>query len=197
MDVEMENLEFIGFPKMARLTRAMSISEKIDGTNAQVFITELTYNSASKIIFQKDGLTMYAGSRTKWITPEDDNAGFARWCKANAEELMQLGTGQHFGEWWGQGIQRNYGLKEKRFSLFNTHRWTDSRPACCGVVPLLYEGLFDTKMIELTLEALRVEGSRAAKGFMNPEGIIVFHTAAGIGFKKTLDKDDMPKSLAG
>jgi hypothetical protein len=28
---------------------------------------------------------------------------------------------------------------------------------------------------------------------MNPEGIIVYHVAAGIGFKKTLDNDDQPK----
>jgi len=100
----MENLEFVGFPKMARLSRPMTITEKIDGTNAQIFITELAYDNTSKIILQKDGLTMYAGSRNKFITPEDDNAGFAKWCKANAEELMLLGSGQHFGEWWGQGI---------------------------------------------------------------------------------------------
>ncbi len=46
------------------------------------------------------------------------------------------------------------------------------------------------------LEGLRGNGSYAAPGFMKPEGIVIFHVAANMGFKKTLDKDDMPKSLA-
>ena len=32
--------EFIEFPKMARLSRECVITEKIDGTNAQIFIEE-------------------------------------------------------------------------------------------------------------------------------------------------------------
>lgn len=40
---------------------------------------------------------------------------------------------------------------------------------------------------------LRDEGSVAAPGFMKPEGIVVFHVAAGVSFKKTLEKDDQPK----
>jgi hypothetical protein len=31
---------------------------------------------------------------------------------------------------------------------------------------------------------------------MRPEGVIVFHVAANIGFKKTLERDEEPKSLA-
>lgn len=177
-------MDFVGFPKMARLSRDIIITEKLDGTNAQILITE-------------DG-EIRAGSRTRWITPEDDNYGFARWVFGNKEELLKLGVGRHFGEWWGQGIQRNYGLKEKRFSLFNTSRWSDDsvRPECCSVVPVLFEGPFNTLVIELELDLLRTEGSLAAPGFMKPEGIIVFHTTANIGFKKTLENDELPKSLA-
>ena len=178
-------MEFQGFPKIPRLSREMIISEKLDGTNAQIFITE-------------DG-EMLAGSRTRWITPEDDNYGFAQWVKENRAELCKLGFGRHFGEWWGQGIQRNYGLKEKRFSLFNVERWADDavRPACCHVVPELYRGQFNTNIIELELDLLRTDGSKAAPGFLKPEGIIIFHTAANMGFKKTLDKDEQPKSIPG
>jgi hypothetical protein len=43
------------------------------------------------------------------------------------------------------------------------------------------------------LSKLREEGSLAAPGFMNPEGVVVFHLAAGMGFKKTLEKDEVPK----
>jgi hypothetical protein len=58
------------------------------------------------------------------------------------DDLLTLGPGRHFGEWWGAGIQRRYGLTEKRFSLFNVTRWGEARPACCHVVPTLYRGPF-------------------------------------------------------
>lgn len=181
--------EFVPFTKIARLTREITVTEKIDGTNASIHITE-------------DGQFL-VGSRTRWITPEDDNYGFAKWAYTNRNELMQLGVGAHFGEWWGQGVQRNYAQTRKRFSLFNTHRWTDDtiRPACCDVVPILYTGILDEfevmKGVKSALKTLREQGSLASPGFMQPEGIIIYHHAAGIYFKKTLDKDDEWKGKAG
>jgi hypothetical protein len=173
---------FEEFPKISRLSRECVITEKIDGTNAQVIIT--------------DAGELYTGSRTRLITPEDDNAGFARWVQANRDEVLKLGPGRHFGEWWGQGIQRGYGLKEKRFSLFNTTRWTDVvRPTCCHVVPELFRGTFSTEVAQFVLNKLATDGSSASPGFMKPEGIVIFHTAAGICFKKTIEKDDQPKSM--
>jgi hypothetical protein len=175
-------MEFVEFPKIARLSRECVITEKIDGTNAQICITE-------------DG-EFLTGSRTRWITPQDDNAGFSRWANEHKGELMKLGVGRHFGELWGQGIQRSYGLKEKRFSLFNTARWSDDlvRPSCCFVVPVLYQGIFDTEQALLTLDFLKLHGSQASPGFMKPEGIVIFHTASNLCFKKTIEKDDIPKS---
>ena len=175
-------MEFQEFPKIARLSRECIITEKIDGTNASIVITE-------------DG-EFLTGSRTRWITPTDDNYGFAKWAAANKEELLKLGPGSHYGEWWGLGIQRNYGLKEKRFSLFNTARWSDAavRPACCSVVPVLYSGLFSTILICEALGNLAQYGSIAAPGFMKPEGIVIWHEAARMYFKKTIEKDDAPKS---
>lgn len=190
-------MEFQEFPKMPRLSREVVITEKIDGTNAQVAIVEMEGFSIPGAIYQNDGLALFAGSRTRWITPIDDNYGFARWCLEHAEELLLLGPGRHFGEWWGQGIQRNYGMKEKRFSLFNVSRWADDtiRPACCHVVPELYRGIFDTGDAMNALHILKRDGSKAAPGFMKPEGIVVFHTAGNVGFKKTIEKDETPKSL--
>lgn len=194
--------EFFEFPKMARLSRECVITEKIDGTNAQVRITE-------------DG-QMLVGSRSRWITPEQDNFGFAAWAYDHREELMTLGVGAHFGEWWGQGIQRKYGMTEKRWSLFNVLRWcmhgetpkriatADQRivkmqcvlPPCCHLVPVLYRGEFTTEACEKALTELRVSGSKAAPGFDKPEGIVCFHIAGNVGFKKTLEKDNEPKTLA-
>ena len=176
-------MEFEKFKKIPRFNRDVVITEKIDGTNGQICITE-------------DG-EFLVGSRNRWITPENDNAGFARWAYENKEELMKLGKGHHYGEWWGQGIQRKYGLTEKRFSLFNTSMWSDDevRPACCSVVPVLYEGLLCDEAIELVTDRLRTFGSVAAEGFMKPEGIVIFHTAAGQYFKITLENDQIPKGL--
>ena len=177
--------EFNMFPKMGRWSRDVIITEKLDGTNAQIFIDDL-------------GKTMMVGSRKRWIVPGDDNYGFAAWAIDNSEELIaKLGPGQHFGEWWGQGIQRKYGLSEKRFSLFNVTRWNDPdvRPACCHVVPTLWEGPMEDANEEAwnRLEILEQQGSTAAPGFMNPEGIIIFHTAGRVGFKKTVKDDDKHK----
>jgi len=174
--------EFMGFQKIARLSRECTITEKIDGTNAQVFIT--------------DAGEFLTGSRTRWITPEDDNFGFSRWAHEHKAELLQLGPGQHFGEWWGGKIQRGYGVAEKRFSLFNTARWNAETPPppCCGVVPVLYVGEFTTAAVNAALDALARGGSIASPGFMKPEGVVVYHSAAKCYFKKTLEKDEEPKS---
>jgi hypothetical protein len=175
----MEGQPFKEFPKIPRLSRECVITEKIDGTNGVICITE-------------DG-DVRAGSRSRWITPAEDNYGFAKWVEGNKSELLKLGPGIHYGEWWGHGIQRNYSLTEKRFSLFNVSRWSDDavRPACCHVVPVLARDLFDTPALGLkVLKRLKDEGSVAAPGFMNPEGIIIFHVAANLLFKKTLDRDE-------
>lgn len=189
--------EFTPFPKMARLSREVVITEKLDGTNASIFITP-GYRGAETIHAWFDEATatdmvMYAGSRTRWITPGNDNYGFAAWVAENAETLQQLGEGHHFGEWWGAGIQRRYGKTDKTFSLFNVGRWGVDRPACCDVVPTLYIGVFTTGAVEEALAQLETQGSAAAPGFMDPEGVVVYHTAARVGFKKTIKKDEQPK----
>ena len=193
-------MDFIEFAKMARLTREVIVTEKIDGTNACVGISG-------------DG-RIFAGSRSRWITPSDDNYGFATWVEAHMEELLTLGPGRHFGEWWGAGIQRRYDQSEKRWSLFNVGRWAlhgtepktivtqdprvtrtqDVLPPCCGLVPVLYQGVFDTSVIDTVLSELSATGSRAAPGYRSPEGIVVFHTAGNVGFKKTIERDEVPKS---
>ena len=208
---------------MPRLSRECIITEKIDGTNASIYITETTDEDrgplswdAQKIIAIIGDLTIRAGSRTRWITPQDDNFGFASWVNQNRDELIKLGPGHHFGEWWGQGIQRKYGLSEKRFSLFNVSWWClhgetpqtmptadprilkmqDILPPCCGLVPVLYRGEFSTDRVNEELMWLWDAGSAAAPGFMNPEGVVAYHVAGNVGFKKTIEKDEEPKGKA-
>jgi hypothetical protein len=197
--------DFEAFPKIPRLRRDCVITEKIDGTNAQIMIEladaaptlDWTAHGIPFLRAENDGLeyVILAGSRSRWISEKDDNFGFAKWVSGNRDDLLTLGPGRHFGEWWGSGIQRGYGLKEKRFSLFNTSRWNDeTKPACCHVVPILYHGPFTTNAVESAAYDLEVDGSSAAPGFMKPEGLIVYHEALRGGFKLTLEKDEEPKT---
>lgn len=194
-----EQLNFEKFPKIPRLNRDIIITEKIDGTNAQIFIPE-------------DDRPVLAGSRNRWLHPaQSDNFGFAAWVEAHANELRQLGPGRHFGEWWGQGINRGYGLNERRFSLFNVSRWfkfgsvgcgvkflmgTERQevPTCCNVVPILCASTnLSTNIIQDSLESLRQFGSLASPGFRPSEGIVIYHTAGNCCFKVTIENDDKPK----
>ena len=116
-------------------------------------------------------------------------------------DLILLGEGRHFGEWWGSGINRGYGLHsgEKRFSLFNVGRWTaEDLPSCIGVVPTLYKGPWHMQGGEWApnywLRTLRAGGSRAAP-FGDPEGIIVYQQATGMIAKMTFE--DQHKGLGG
>lgn len=167
-------MNFIKWPKIPRLENEIfHISEKIDGTNACIVITD-------------DG-DIGAQSRTRLITPEDDNYGFARWVNNNAEQLVDnLGPGHHFGEWWGQGIQRGYGLTEKRFSLFNPTKQSD----ICSNVPIIASCpqvvLFE--VLEVTINQLKTEGSRAAPGYMKPEGLVIYGEQSHVYWKVIIDK---------
>lgn len=171
--------DFQPFSSLSRLYRDIVITEKIDGTNAQVCINE-------------DG-TIQAGSRNRWITPEQDNYGFARFVSENEDEFRKLGVGRHFGEWWGNGIQRGYGQSNKRFSLFNTGRWRFNSDSKIETVPVLYEGIFSDQAITDVLNTLKLDGSRAAPGFMQPEGIVIWHTHSRHSYKVTLDNNDKHK----
>lgn len=165
-------IEFKAWPKIPRIeNEKYSITEKIDGTNACIIIDE-------------EG-NFGCQSRSRLITPENDNYGFAKWAYGNKDDLMKLGEGHHFGEWWGQGVQRGYGLLEKRFSLFNAKRWggdNPNKPECCHVVPII-EGT-----LEGALSYLKANGSVAAPGYMRVEGLVVYSHLAGVYYKVIIDK---------
>lgn len=190
-------IEFTEFEKISRLNRGVIVTEKIDGTNGQVHIRPLGEGDSLEMGYDTQidvagvRCAIRAGSRNRWVLHlgSDDNNGFGRWVHANAHELAALGTGSHFGEWWGQGIQRKYGLTEKRWSMFNVGRWNEANmPKCCHVVPTIMEGVgFDAVYESIAL--LAQSGSFAAPGFMKPEGVVAFHTHSRTLFKMTIEKD--------
>jgi len=190
--------EFKEFKKIPRLSREIVITEKIDGTNGLIYIDETN--------------SIYAGSRNRWLDEHTDNHNFWHWVMENKEELLKLGKGYHYGEYWGKGIQRGYNLQEKRFSLFNVSRWVKKLkyngeltihiigekqeycPECCYVVPILYEGMFNTSIISSVLDELKIAGSKASIGFMKPEGIVIYHKQGNVYFKKTIENDEKGKN---
>lgn len=199
-------IEFKEWPKTPRLLRNITITEKIDGTNAAIGIVQVDAGAETDspdpsiiaYITTSDALMgVYAQSRSRLITPgkSTDNYGFAGWVQSHAAELVELlGEGLHFGEWWGNGIQRKYGMSEKWFSLFNTARYAELETDLnLSVVPVLYAGPNDTAEVEMALHKLRVGGSVAAPGFMNPEGICVYQAASRQISKVTLDHNDAGK----
>lgn len=184
-------MDFEPFPKIPRWNSAQHIiiTEKIDGTNACIWIND-------------DCTELRAGSRTRWITPEDDNFGFANWAHSNKDALLTLGKGTHFGEWWGLGIQRCYNKHSRVFSLFNFLRWDTpeqqerlSAIKGVGVVPVLYRGSFSEQIIDTTMDGLWQNGSSASPGFTNPEGVVIYMPGSRTLFKKTFG-DNISKYLA-
>jgi hypothetical protein len=228
-------LAFQAWPKLPRLHKDIIVTEKIDGTNAAVSIVPIPegvqidpaapetgrqlvgedlsgvpggYNAK---FFTRNGdfFLLAAQSRKRLITPESDNFGFARWAFDHAQDLLvALGAGRHYGEWWGSGIQRGYGLPkgEKRFSLFNRtrypHLWDPDQTREelfdadgnellpeLDVVPVLYEGPFSEQAIEDAMQSLDDTGSFAAPGFKPAEGVVIFHEAAQQLFKWPFDPE--------
>lgn len=198
-------MNFAAMPKIPRWSREVIVTEKIDGTNASVLILPKAAEQPDPqfIIDTIDDAFIYAGSRTRFVVPgKQDNYGWAGWVQKNVEELFKLGFGHHFGEWWGAGIQRRYGLtgEDNRFSLFDT-RWAgrEEKPACVSIVPVLYTGPIEGPTggmgdaVANAMWMLRTGGSVAAPGFMNPEGVIVWHSASRQRYKKTFEKDQQGK----
>lgn len=195
--------EFIAWQKTARWNREVQLTEKIDGTNACIIVDDS----------QDDEYRIFTQSRKRLITPgkTTDNYGFAQWVQENAEELVELlGPGRHYGEWYGKGIQRGYGLDHKRFALFDiknfgtaglepseAHPYQIHPTLPVDVVPSLgFLPYPDDESIEGAVEWLRLFGSAIVPDFDRPEGAVLLHTAANIRFKILIENDDIPKGLA-
>ncbi len=211
--------EFKPFPKISRWANSkIAIAEKIDGTNGVISIGKFAgcpedsavdptilcaigvMSTFSPETGYSESWVLRAGSRNRWLTRAADNYGFAKWVQENDRELMMLGEGMHYGEWFGSGIQHGYGLPngDKRFALFNTGRWvymsagvydknsvdhTKTPVVVNGltVVPQLYYGpardAGGNCMIEQTAKRLQFGGSEAVRGYDNPEGVMVYFEA--------------------
>jgi hypothetical protein len=185
-------MDFIKWPKIPRADRALGciITEKVDGTNAQIARSE-------------DGDTWYFGSRSRWLSLEKDNFNFCWWGHQpgvvnGLENIVNPGR-RIYGEWFGAGIQRRYGLEGKFFMPFN-HTFEDAithNPAVKGLnivpVPVLYKGRFEWGRVIEAMDFLDTDGSQVAPGFMKPEGVVVYFPQINCSFKRTFEELSNPK----
>ncbi len=175
------DVPFESYPKIENIKKIyMSVTQKIHGTNGQIYITcnGKDYN-------------IYAGSRNRWLSLNNDNAGFARFVHDNRHEIVNLlGEGRHFGEWAGEGINTGEGMKEKKFFLFDWRRW-QKMPLPKGIdsVPVLYTGDWSRQQLEAIMQDLKLNGSRIVPGYMKPEGIVI--NLAGKLYKKVFDEEEV------
>ena len=196
-------MEFKPFEKITALKKIeMCITQKIHGTNAQVFIIEVPLPTDTipdekrglplpNVTIDGKGYLIRAGSRTRWIYPGDDNYGFAAFVDKHKEEFVQkLGVGQHFGEWAGLGINSGEGLDSKVFVLFDHWKYPPERPLPpqTTVVPVLYKGPFNLEKIEEVMTDLKTNGSKLCPGFMRPEGVVI--DTMGHRLKKVFEAEE-------
>lgn len=203
-------MEFKPMPEIKPMGKSqMQMTQKIHGSNAQVFIIPAESRNKTRTVYTENGYhnetyedpnvldvngslyELFCGSRTRWIYPGDDNFGFAAFVHAHKEEFIQkLGVGQHFGEWAGPGINSGEGLKVKTFVLFEYWKFPKERPLPpnCVPVPVLYEGPIDLAAIERVMEDLKINGSKLVPGFMRPEGAVI--QAMGTRFKKVFKAEE-------
>ena len=106
-----ERAQFDGVPLPTLLFYG---SVKLHGTNAGIGFTEIG--------------EMYVQSRSRIITPEQDNAGFAAWVRDNEERIPKLISSVIYGEWCGGNIQKSVALNQLPkmfvpFAITTNGRW--------------------------------------------------------------------------
>lgn len=193
-------MEFKAYKKTPRVDKlTFTISEKIDGTNAVLYVHHPHFgevlNGTEKPPF------ILAGSRSKWLLqepgkPNDDNHGFGRWVKDNEEELMKLPQGYHYGEWYGKGINRAYGLKDRRFMLFNFNRYVKLKeenqlPSVVELETVLADNVSFEHLNQIGAQVaarLIQGGSVHVPGFRSTEGIILRQAHSDIVHKHVWEK---------
>lgn len=188
-------MTFKPFPEIKRIGKLwITVTQKIHGTNASVGIEPSIEVSSSNELdtMARSGFEVRAAKRGGFITPEDDNFGFAKFVEENRQEFIdKLGPGVWHGEWAGPGINSGEGLKEKTFCLFDV-KALEGRPLPprCVLVPLLYEGPLDTVKVELAKLDLKVNGSKLVPGFMRPEGVVVHFLGSSFRYKDVFEPEE-------
>lgn len=172
----MSSEKFVAYPKTRRLEdETVTISEKVDGTNGVLFIHKP--HLCDVLNGSTDAPYILAGCRSRWLKDDDtkswDNHGFGKWVAENAQALHALPEGFHYGEWYGKGINHGYGMKERRFMLFNRKRYENLTylPKCVELETIIED---DVPVAELSSVIDRIKNKATVNGsFHIPESGMV------------------------
>ena len=112
--------EFVKFPSIGSLASVKKFADYLLSNDKK--ITPIRYRGKVKLHGTNAGVTVlptgevFAQSRSRIITPADDNVGFASWVKSQDEEWPNLRMREtpitFFGEWCGSGIQKGVAISE-------------------------------------------------------------------------------------
>lgn len=183
---EIDYLEIIDL--VPNEARAAELALKYPG---KTLAFKSTADFSNRVFVVSERLNVKAGSRTRYLSPLDDNYGFAQYVEANKQEIIEkLGIGRHFGEWAGPGINSGEGLTQKTFVLFDWWKFPPERPLPpqMAIVPVLYNGPVDFSKIDEAMADLKANGSKMSPGFMRPEGIVV--QTLGTRVKKVFEAEE-------
>lgn len=131
---------------------------KLHGTNAAIQLLK-----TDEVVAQ---------SRTTILTPQSDNAGFARWVQENEKHWRRARPTNAevivFGEWCGPGIQKGVALNEipkKIFAVFAVYSMTDDYLTVDpqDIVDLIGKDLPDVYVLPWATEKINVNWSAPAE----------------------------------
>lgn len=122
---------FISWPEIESFHSIRKLAENhpelLRGTSTFAYRAKVKLHGTNAAV-QIRGDVVMAQSRSKIITPGDDNAGFAAWVESVADEFRTAFAGQPptilFGEWCGPGIMKGVAtnkIPNKVFAVFAAH----------------------------------------------------------------------------
>jgi hypothetical protein len=103
--------------------------EQLSGTSIVSYKAKVKLHGTNAAVQVHIDGTILPQSRTNLITPEGDNAGFARWVMSHKEAWMAARGMIIYGEWCGPGIQKGVAISEipkKVFAVFAARPLDDS-----------------------------------------------------------------------
>lgn len=95
--------------------------ELLSGTSTVTYRAKVKLHGTNAAVQVHTDGTVICQSRESIITPEKDNAGFARWVMSNKEAWHEAMSFIIYGEWIGPGIQKNVAVSQipkKCFAVF-------------------------------------------------------------------------------
>ena len=128
--------EFFKFPSLESFRHVVAHVRKrcdyhgVPYPKLRYFATVKLHGTNAGIRLLEDG-TLVAQSRSRDLTPEDDNAGFAAFVVEHAELIRKFlfnnKPGVVFGEWCGGNIQKGVALNQlqKQFVVFAATDWSE------------------------------------------------------------------------